>query len=99
MSKMLHLRAIQALKGNDAAKSEILRALRKTSGNMTQACGLLGVGKSSMYRLIKDLGAAEAVDILIAELGVKIQGKVLTDRRTQADSAKGPRMRVKPVAA
>jgi DNA-binding phage protein len=97
MKKMLHLRAVQTLQGNDAAIAEILRALRKTSGNMTQACEMLGVGKSSMYRLIRDLGAAEAVDELVLELGVKIQGKVLTERRTE--EAKGPRLRVKPVAA
>lgn len=98
MRKILHLRAVQALKGNDAATAEILRALRRAGGNMGKACEALGIGKSSMYRLIKDIGAAEAVDKLVLELGVKIQGKVLTERRQQAKQQQ-PKLRVKRVAA
>lgn len=77
MKKMLTLRAIQTLKGNEAATQEILKALRKTKGNMRKACELLEIGKSSMYRLIDDLGCAARVDELVRELDVKVQGKVL----------------------
>lgn len=93
MKKMLKLRAIQTLHGNEAATQEILRALKLSQGNMRDACAALGVGKSSMYRLIEDLNAQAAIDKLVASLGVKIQGKELP-----AAPAKGPKPRVKKVA-
>lgn len=102
MKKMLELRAVQTLKGDDAAIAEILRALRRTKGNMREACELLKVGKSSMYRLIKDLKAEAAIDNLVRELDTKVQGKVLVDnsreRATEAPET-GPRLRVKRAAA
>ena len=95
--------AFEALKGDDAATVEILRALKKTNGNMREACELLGVGKSSMYRLIKDLNAAAKVDALVAELDARIQGKDIEERRrqprVQASDSKAPRLRVKRAAA
>ena len=108
MRKILTLRALQAVKGNDSAIAEILRALRKTRGNMRDACELLGVGKSSMYRLIKDLECADAVDDLIRSLNAKVNGKVLEQpqpttrkrRRVAATAApeSGPKLRVRRVA-
>lgn len=105
MKKMLELRALQTLRGDEAATAEILRALRKTKGNMRKACELLNVGKSSMYRLIEDLKAEAAIDELMRELGTKVQGKVLTEsrrtrtRRSETPVSAGPRMRVKKAAA
>jgi hypothetical protein len=95
VKKMLELRALQTLKGDDAAIAEILRALRKTKG---KACALLKVGKSSMYRLIEDLHAEAAIDALIRELNPKVQGKVLSDAPSAPTEA-GPRLRVKRAAA
>lgn len=92
MKKMLTLRAIQTLHGNEAATQEILRALKVSHGNMRDACELLGIGKSSMYRLINDLNAQAAIDRLVVSLGVKIQGKELPA------APKGPKPRVKKVA-
>ena len=82
MKKLLHLKAIQVLKGNAAVTEEILKALRKSNGNMRKACELLGVGKSSMYRIIDEIGAKQAVDDLIASKGYRLRGKV---RAVQAD--------------
>jgi len=75
MRKVLLLSAIRLVRGDQAALDEILRALRKTSGNMRQACEQLGLGKSSMYRLIDELGAREAVDALIESKGYKVKGR------------------------
>jgi hypothetical protein len=96
MKKLLTLRAIQTLKGNDAVTAEILKALRKTKGNMRAACTLLGLGKSSMYRLIADVDAAAAVDELIRTLGVRVNGKVLST--PEPEPQRGPRLRVKRAA-
>lgn len=95
VKKMLKLRAIQTLHGNEAATQEILRALKLSQGNMRDACAALGIGKSSMYRLIEDLNAQAAIDKLVASLGVKIQGKELP---AAAAPVKGPKPRVKKVA-
>lgn len=102
MKKLLTIKAVQALKGNDAAVAEILKALRKSKGNMREACELLGVGKSSMYRLITELDAKEAVDNLVRDMGAKVQGKVL-DRKPQSkqpdkETSTGPRIRVRKVS-
>lgn len=94
VKKMLKLRAIQMLQGDAAATEQILGALRKSKGNMRKACELLEIGKSSMYRLIEDLGCADQVDKLVGELDVKIQGKVLP-----TDSAKKPKSRTRKRAA
>lgn len=94
---MLTLRAIQAVKGDAAATQEILRALRKTKGNMREACALLGIGKSSMYRLIKDLDCATEVDKLVDAIAEKgRQGKPV--KPPVAAPVQQPRMRVKKVA-
>lgn len=102
MKKMLTLRAIQAVKGDAAATQEILKALRKTKGNMREACALLGVGKSSMYRLIADLNAADEVAKLVEQLAAKQTGKPVKRTRvpekTTPPPAAQPRMRVKKVA-
>lgn len=100
---MLTLRAVQTLKGNEAATAEILRALRKTKGNMREACALLEIGKSSMYRLIKDLDCAAAVDKLILDLGEKVHGKVLAEKKPPAAKVvpkpAAPKLRVRRAAA
>jgi hypothetical protein len=98
VKKMLTLRAIQTLHGNEAATQEILRALKIAQGNMRDACLALGVGKSSMYRLINDLGAQDAVTKLVASLGVRIQGKVLPEPEPEPKKQPKPRMRTKKVA-
>lgn len=94
---MLTLRAIQAVKGDAAATQEILRALKKAKGNMREACALLGIGKSSMYRLIKDLKCEAAIEKLVdAVVAPKAQGKPV--KAAVVAPAPQPRMRVKKVA-
>jgi len=115
MRKVLLLSAIRMVRGDKAALEEILRALRKTSGNMRQACEQLGLGKSSMYRLIEELGARDAVDALIEAKGYKIKGRdkdraveparkrkaSVTTLKTKPEpvAAPGPRARVKKASA
>lgn len=98
MKKLLQLKAIQMLKGDAAATEEILKALRRTDGNMRKACELLGIGKSSMYRLIDELGAKQAVDELIASKGYRLKGKVRASRE-DPESAPRSRARTSPRAA
>lgn len=86
MRKLLHLKAIQVLRGDQAAVDEILRALRKSDGNMRKACELLEIGKSSMYRLIDELGARDAVDELVESKGYRIRGKVLSRAEEDVDA-------------
>jgi hypothetical protein len=99
---MLTLRAIQAVKGDAAATQEILRALKKAKGNMREACELLGIGKSSMYRLIKDLKCESAIEQVVGSVasgktgGTK--GKPVKAPPITVAPPQQPRMRVKKVA-
>ena len=48
--------ATQPKNSGDALKDELIRVLRQTAGNQSEAARLLGCGRNTLTRKIKELG-------------------------------------------
>lgn len=73
MPAMSHINMVRHLKGDAAAAKEILRAIVKARGNKLEAARELGIGKSSLYRLIDELKLGEEIDGLCESRGFQLR--------------------------
>jgi hypothetical protein len=67
-----HINMLRHIKGDDAARREVLRAISKTRGHKLKAAKELGIGKTAFYRLIEELGLADQIDKLCEERGFQV---------------------------
>lgn len=71
MSAVTKIQAIRALKGDEAAAKEIVRAVVAAKGSKQKACDALGVGKSTLYRVITELSLWDELDRVCKERGFR----------------------------
>jgi len=68
--RLIRLRMIRETKGDEAVVKAILRAIHKAK-TMEGAFELLGISRSSFYRLVGELRAWDRIDVLVKQLGLR----------------------------
>jgi DNA invertase Pin-like site-specific DNA recombinase len=93
MAIVTKIHAIRALRGDEAASKEILRAIVAAKGSKQKAAVELGIGNSTIYRLIGELEIGEKIDKVCQEHGFRsragrARGKVPPGTRRKIAAAR-----------
>jgi len=71
--QITEITALRRLKGDEAARKVLVRAVVKANGSKYRAAAALGLAHQTFYRLLRELGAHDEIDAALAANGIKVR--------------------------